>query len=416
VTHVHLARKMRRGALSGLGLFACAGVLLSGSATAAGETIAVFGDELTPEQHQEVEQIFGPAFGSATRASVSHDDLVSALSGAGLPVDPEFQATSSSMLTCLNKGDGLSVKTQNITHIPAAAYANALVTAGVGDGNVLIAGPASHPLTGETALVGALKAFPQCQANKQPDSKRVNLAYQQLARTADLAGDSTDLTPASNVMLKASQSVITGQAKDDASIGAALDKAAAGEGVDVPSDLKPQLVAFMKQLSGLDYGTYAKGFQVQQLSPTEAKVVAAGAGAPAQAQPAPAQAQPAPAGTTFTGTVRQAGDSPIVSTNGQDKQVAPAPGLVVTRDGQPATLGDIRTGDAVSVTQAPDGTPQRIDATSQPAGSNDWAKWLPFLLVPLLLAALWAITRRRPDAFVLERVPARVAQLHREHV
>jgi len=416
VTHVHLARKMRRGALSGLGLFACAGLLLSGSATAAGETIAVFGDELTPEQHQEVEQIFGPALGSATRASVSHDDLVSALSGAGLPVDPEFQATSSSMLTCLNKGDGLSVKTQNITHIPAAAYANALVTAGVGDGNVLIAGPASHPLTGETALVGALKAFPQCQANKQPDSKRVNLAYQQLARTADLAGDSTDLTPASNVMLKASQSVITGQAKDDASIGAALDKAAAGEGVDVPSDLKPQLVAFMKQLSGLDYGTYAKGFQVQQLSPTEAKVVAAGAGAPAQAQPAPAQAQPAPAGTTFTGTVRQAGDSPIVSTNGQDKQVAPAPGLVVTRDGQPATLGDIRTGDAVSVTQAPDGTPQRIDATSQPAGSNDWAKWLPFLLVPLLLAALWAITRRRPDAFVLERVPARVAQLHRAHV
>jgi len=100
--------------------------------------------------------------------------------------------------------------------------------------------------------------------------------------------------------------------------------------------------------------------------------------------------------------------------------VAPAPGLVVTRDGQPATVGDLRTGDAVTVAQAPDGTPRRIDATSQPtasnAGSNDWVKWLPFLLVPLLLAALWAITRRRPDAFVLERVPARVAQLHRAHV
>jgi hypothetical protein len=95
----------------------------------------------------------------------------------------------------------------------------------------------------------------------------------------------------------------------------------------------------------------------------------------------------------------------VVRTNGQDRSVSAPEGVIVTRDGHPASIADIRTGDRVSVTQAPDGTTQRIDATSQGA-ANDWAKWLPLLLVPLLLGALWALTRRRRDAFVLERLPA----------
>ncbi|GAC1326071.1 MAG: hypothetical protein NVSMB2_24980 [Chloroflexota bacterium] len=395
-----------RRALGGAATITCAGLLLGGSVSAAaGDKVAVYGEELTPGQRQEIESQFGPDAASAKQVNVSHADLVNALSGAGLPVDPEYMATSSSLLTCLNKGDGLTVKTQNITRIPAAAYANALVTAGIGDGNVLIAGPASYPLTGETAMVGAMKAFPQCQGSAQPDAKRVNLAYQQLARTSDLAGDSDDLTAASTVMLKASQPVVTGQAKDDAAVTAALDKAAADEGLTVPADAKPQIVGFLKSLNGLDYGTYAKGYIVQQLSPTEAKVVAAGAGAPAQSQNQ-AQPQTAAAGAAFTGDVQQVSDPMVVRTDGKDRAVAIPAGVLVTRDGNAAALNDIQPGDRVSVAQAPDGTTQRIDATSQRAANNDALKWLPLLLIPLLLGVLWAIARRRRDAFVLERTPS----------
>jgi uncharacterized protein YpuA (DUF1002 family) len=121
------------------------------------------------------------------------------------------------------------VRTRGVTRIAAATYANALVTAGVGDGDVLIAAPTANPVTGESGLVGALKAFPQCQGGAQPDPSRVRLAYGQLAATIALAGPTGDVGRASNVVLRAAQAVITGKATDDASAGAALERAAAGE-------------------------------------------------------------------------------------------------------------------------------------------------------------------------------------------
>lgn len=398
-------------------------LLLSSVATAAGEKVAVYGGDLTPSQRQELETLFG-VDATVKTDTVSSQELIAAQKQAGLEASASDKAISSSLLTCGNKGDGLTVKTQNITRIPAATYANALVTAGVGDADVLIAAPPSNPVSGESALIGALKAFPQCQGGKQPEQARVNLAYEQVARTADLAGESGDLNKASTVLLKAGQPVVTGQAKDDASIGSALDQAATSEGIQVPAAQKPGLVAFLKKLGGVDYGTYAKGYQIQQLSPTEAKVLPAGAGAPvaaastagaptavpasaaaaaavsAAAPTAAAQVAIPTAGPAFTGDVQKAGDPLSVRTNTGDRVVTAGQNLVVSRDGKAASLSDIQAGDKVNVTPYPDGTAQTIDATSTGGFNPLWL--LPLLL--LLLAALWLLFgRKRRDSFILQR-------------
>lgn len=331
-------------------------------AGAAGERVIVYGADLTPTGRQELAQIFNDD-GTAKVDTVTTEELVSALQGTGLPVAPGDDTISSAGLTCLNRGEGLTVSTQNITRIPAAVYADALVTAGVGDASVLIAAPPSNPVTGETALVGALKAFPQCQAGQQPDPARVRLAYQQVARTVALAGPDGDLNKASTVLLKAGQDVITGQARDDAAIGAALDAAAASEGFQIPAGQRPETIAFLKQLSGLDYGTYARGYQIEQVAPDQVRVVPAGPGAPAGA--------PGAAGNSFSGTVTRAGDSLAVrDTNGQERQVNPAPGVTVIRDGRPATVADIRATDRVNVDTSPDGRATRIEATSTGAATT----------------------------------------------
>jgi streptogramin lyase len=67
--------------------------------------------------------------------------MLQALQGTGLPVAATDKSISSSALTCLNRGDGLTVRTQNISRITAPVYANAMVTAGVGDAAVLVAAP-----------------------------------------------------------------------------------------------------------------------------------------------------------------------------------------------------------------------------------------------------------------------------------
>jgi len=435
-----------RGALLGALITAA---LVATAAQAAGEKYAVYGADTTPAQRQELARLFGVTL-DAQPQTVTTSEMLAALQNSGLPVAATDKSISSAGLTCLNKGDGLTVQTQNITRITAPVYANALVTAGVGDAGVLVAAPADDPVTGETALVGVLKAFPQCQAGKQPEASRVGLAFQQVAWTTALAGPSGDLNKAADVMLKVAQPVITGTAKDDTQIGAALDQAAQSDGNQVDPTIRAGILPFFKALgNGIDYGTYAKGYQVQQVSPTSVKIVAAGTSATTAASGTPAAAAAtaatrtvtgtpaaatvavaagtvtgtpaavvaaasrtatsttgaaaagAAALTTFSGTVKDAGTPLTVSSSGQDRKVTPAPNLVVTRNGKNAQLADIKKDDAVTVTADSNNVATRIDATSKKgAGFNPLWLLLLLLLIPLLLLLLG---RRKKDSFVLER-------------
>lgn len=116
---------------------------------------------------------------------------------------------------------------------------------------------------------------------------------------------------------------------------------------------------------------------------------------------------PTPAATTggaFTGKVSKT--SPLtVNSNGQDRQINPAPNMTVVRDGKAATAGDLKVGDQVNVTSNPDNTVSRIETTSvAKSGSSIW-KWLIPLLIALLIIGLIAylLSRRKKNDFVLER-------------
>ena len=238
--------------------------------------VVVYGGDLTEAERQELAGLFG-ADQPATTDTVTGEELAAALRAAGLPAAPSDKAISSAALMCLGKGEGLRVRTRHVTRIPAAAYANALLTAGVVDGSVVIAAPSMNPVSGETALVGVLKAFPHCQGGQQPEPARVRLAYEQLRATAALAGETEDLTRASAVMLRATQAVVTGQAKDEASIGATVDVTAAGEGMAMSPAHRSELVSFLGRLRDLDYGPYAKGYRIEQLAPNDVSFVRVGA-------------------------------------------------------------------------------------------------------------------------------------------
>ena len=252
-------------------------LLLSLPAMAAvGDKVVTLGADVTAAERTELTQLFG-VDASANVTMVTTEDVRGALVDSGLPVAPTDKSISSSALTCLHKGEGLSVKTQNITRVTAPLYAAAMVTAGVGDGSVLIAAPAARPVSGETALVGVLQAFPQCASGKVLDPKRVRLAYEQVARTVALAGPSGDLSKASAVLLGAEQPVMTGQAKSDTAIGASLDAAASAQGIQISPAQRIDLVPFLKKFAGLDFGAYAKGYRVQQVSASGVSVAPAAA-------------------------------------------------------------------------------------------------------------------------------------------
>lgn len=116
---------------------------------------------------------------------------------------------------------------------------------------------------------------------------------------------------------------------------------------------------------------------------------------------------PTPAATTggtFTGKISKT--NPLtVNSNGQDRQINPAPNMTVVRDGKAATVGDLKVGDQVNVASNPDNTVSRIETTSvAKSGTSIW-KWLIPLLIALLIIALIAylLSRRKKNDFVLER-------------
>jgi len=108
-------------------------------------------------------------------------------------------------------------------------------------------------------------------------------------------------------------------------------------------------------------------------------------------------------GGTFTGKITKT--SPLtVNSSGQDRQVNPAANTTIVRDGKAATVGDLKVGDQVNVTSNPDNTVSRIETTSA-AGDSGLPKWLiPLILALILLGViLYLLSRRKKDAFVLER-------------
>jgi uncharacterized protein YpuA (DUF1002 family) len=146
------------------------------------------------------------------------------------------------------------------------------MTAGRSDASVTVAAPASKPVTGEAALVGALKAAPACLGQAQLDPNRVRLAYEQLKATEALA-EASDLTRASAVFLDALHAVVTGDATDGPAIDGALTGAASRHGVFVDDAVRSQLLHLLDELRGIDFGLYARGYRIEELGPDEVRVV-----------------------------------------------------------------------------------------------------------------------------------------------
>jgi RNA polymerase sigma-70 factor (ECF subfamily) len=238
-------------------------------ATPAPAGAVVYGADLTDAQRGELQQLFGAPAQAVPAEVVSRSDLVATLQTAGLPVDGSERAVTSALVECQSPGSGVHVHTENITDIPAAAYANALVTAGVSDAAVTVAAPTSRPMTGETGLVGVLRAYPACHGGQATPPARLRLAYDELHTAADLAATGAGWDHAAAAVLRATQAVVTSPSADDATVNSELDQALAAEGLSPPAEWHAEAVAMLEALAGVDHGPYGRGYDLQEVAPDD---------------------------------------------------------------------------------------------------------------------------------------------------
>lgn len=339
--------------------------------------VITLGADLTPEQRTALLQTLGAREGTDKILTVDTAEMRASMQDI-IPVPEGYTSVSSTALTCGAAGSGLRVTTENITRVSAGMYAGALLTAGIGDAGFVVAAPADAQAEGMTALTGVFKGFEGGACGRgEIEPARRDLAYRWLATTERLAVATGDETAAANLMLRAQEKLVEG-GSDPAIVDQALDTAATESAFAIPADQRAGVVELLRGMAEakIDWGTYATGWEVQQVSPNEtrltatnlqpgaAETAAAGGAAPAGG----AAAGGAAAGTTVQGTVQApiaAGAPFTVDVGGQPRELTVVDANIpVTRDGQPSQLAAIQPGDTVTARLRPDNTVEAIDARS----------------------------------------------------
>jgi len=361
-------------------------------------------------------------------------------------------AYSSTALTCGVPGSGLVVTTRNITVVTPGLYAMALATAGIDDATLTVAAPPDAAAEGMTALAGVFATWDAgpCPSGAT-DPTRQRLALEELALTAEIGaalGTEGGVATATDLVLGAQREIVLGRLTDAGAVGAAVAAQEEAAAVAIPEAQRTRLVDLLTRLGQgqLAWGTFAAGWEIgRDAAGTAVTMTGAAVGGLAAADPtatasAPATATALPAPTpTPTPTAEAAGVGTVAQA---PPPVAPAPytvrgrvsetaggrlGVVpdgataalgfaidgaarVTRAGTAATIGQVRAGDAVTLTI--DGATRRavVVAAEPPpaAGRTGLAKFWPLLLALLLLplAVLAWLARRGRGRVLGYLVPA----------
>lgn len=141
----------------------------------------VYGVALSDSQRQDVDKALG-AKGDENILSVNGSDLEKYLG---------YSTADSNMISSVyvkrdvkDDGIGVSIKTPaNITEITESQYANAAITAGITDADIIVA--SIKPVTGESALVGVYKA--EEARGKELDTNRTQVAQKELEAVSEVA-------------------------------------------------------------------------------------------------------------------------------------------------------------------------------------------------------------------------------------
>lgn len=120
------------------------------------DRVITIGERNSPEQREQLLEIFS-ADDNDRVITITVDQTADAMQGI-FDLTGITSAYSSTALTCRELGEGLDVTTRNIQQITPGLYAMALVTAGIGDAELIVAAPDGlAAVRGQTALAGVFE-------------------------------------------------------------------------------------------------------------------------------------------------------------------------------------------------------------------------------------------------------------------
>lgn len=158
------------------------------------------------------------------------------------------RALSSVIVVIGEDGDGIDVQTKNISYCTSGMYTNALITAGIENADVIVAGP--FEITGTAALVGAMKAYAELTGEKI-SAESMDTAVNELVVTSRMAEDMNS-EDVEQLIAFVKAKVVEGGLDNEEAISEAIDEGASQLGISITDEEKQTIISLMKKISNLD--------------------------------------------------------------------------------------------------------------------------------------------------------------------
>ena len=171
------------------------------------------------------------------------------------------RALSSVMVVLGEDGDGIDVETKNISYCTKGMYTHALITAGIENADVVVAGP--FEITGTAALVGAMKAYSEL-TGKEVSEESMDAAVNELVVTSQMAED-VDSDDVEQLMAFVKAKVVEEGLDNDEAISKAIDEGAKELGISITDDEKQTIISLMKKIGKLDLNIDSMKSQAKDL-------------------------------------------------------------------------------------------------------------------------------------------------------
>ena len=214
------------------------------------ERYLVLGEELNEKEKAEVLSLLGVKDMDSVNVSYVTNDMEYEALGDYLSSEIiGTRALSSALVTSKGRGEGISVTTENITYCTPEMYQNALITAGVEDVDVKVAGP--FRISGTAALVGIASIY-EDMAHVSLDEDRVDAANEELTATQEL-GQQIGAREASELLstLK-EQAARLGKNYSREEIREMMDQYCSEHSLTLTDDQKKMILDLIDRLSSLD--------------------------------------------------------------------------------------------------------------------------------------------------------------------
>lgn len=229
---------------------------LSSATFSSADTVEVkpyisLGADLTSEQKNIVLSLLGVTEDELSGYEViqvtnadEHDYLDDYLSSSVIG----SKALSSVRIEKVEEGSGIRVETKNISYCTSGMYTNALITAGITDAEVIVAGP--FELSGTAALVGAMKAY-STMTGEEVSKENADAATNELVLTSEL-GEEIGSEKAEELLALAKQKIADEDIDSVEDIQEVIEESADELGVALTEEQKDKLSKLLDKINGLD--------------------------------------------------------------------------------------------------------------------------------------------------------------------